>query len=508
MRILTLAITISGLFLVGCVDMFNQSRPIGIGTDPKEPTVINDVNTPAIEDDSASEKKAAVITPKTDKGKPDSATKTTPTTPQKSADSSQKKSATPPKPVDPELIDTPDHNENDEAGLLTPKTDDTPQANTKKGTQKAEDIVVPETDQGKKTDIVTPKPDKTVSENSAHSTPKKADPKAEKNPHADNTATDSTPSNIKLRKLVTKNEFRMVDQTGKAVLAIVNGKPIYMQKLWDTLTLDFGLSIAQQIIADEVVRQALKKHGLSERVTPVEIDAETKITIMQNVNAPGITHKNAMTVLPQLLREKGITMRQWRNAMARNIRLDRLSRKTIKISEKTLKQAYFFNYGGRHSISCIKVSDYLTADEAYRALKKGAKFADVVKKYSKGPNAKTGGHYAQVGLDANPNNIPIPLWKQAIRLKKVGQYSFPIKVEADYYIIRLDKIIPPKHEVSFKEAREDLERMVKENRIRSSRARNLRDLMLKSKIKWVDPLMSGQNEEAKQKAEREARENQ
>ena len=306
---------------------------------------------------------------------------------------------------------------------------------------------------------------------------------------------------LKLTTLRVGNQLKVVDQKGRAVLAVVNGTPIYMQKLWDQLTADFGLPIAQQLVADEVVKQEMKKLKLNYNVTPAEIDNESKETIVTSLATAKITEQNAMSVLPQILKERGLTMRQWETAMARNIRLSRIAEKKVKITEDMLKQAYFFNYGGRHKVNQIRVKNVLTANQVIKDLKAGKKFSDLAKKYSIGPNAKVGGRYAEVSMGANPQQIPIQLWRAAMLLKKVGDTTIPIKDESNYVILELAKIIPPKSDVSYETAKPDLECIVRENLVRNTRHKILGELMSKAKIDWKDPTIAGLEIQAKFKAE-------
>ena len=312
---------------------------------------------------------------------------------------------------------------------------------------------------------------------------------------------------IKLTTIRDGNQLRTVDQKGRAVLALVNGKAIYMQKVWDQLTDDFGLPIAQQLIADEVVKQAMKKLNLNYTVTPAEIDEESKDTIVTSLASHKITPQNALNVLPQILKERGLTMRQWETTMARNIRLSRIAEKKVKVTEEMLKQAYFYNYGGRHKVNQIRVNNILTANKISKELKAGKNFAALAKKYSSGPNAKTGGQYAEVSIGANPQKIPIQLWRAAMMLKKVGETTIPIKDESSYVILELAEIIPPKSDVTYETAKPDLECIVRENLIRNTRHQILAELMSKAKIEFKDPTVSGLNLKARLKAKEEEQNN-
>mgnify|MGYP000949251562 FL=1 len=88
-------------------------------------------------------------------------------------------------------------------------------------------------------------------------------------------------------------------------------------------------------------------------------------------------------------------------------------------------------------VSHILVKDQKTANDIEAQLKKGAKFADLAKKYSIDPGSKANG--GELGWSDGSNYVPE--FTAAIKTLKQGQYTTtPVKSQFGYHIIRLNGI--------------------------------------------------------------------
>ena len=64
--------------------------------------------------------------------------------------------------------------------------------------------------------------------------------------------------------------------TPKALLAKVNGNPLFMESLHEVLVQDYGFPIARQPIADELVLRELEKQNIPPEVTTRQIEIENR----------------------------------------------------------------------------------------------------------------------------------------------------------------------------------------------------------------------------------------
>lgn len=91
----------------------------------------------------------------------------------------------------------------------------------------------------------------------------------------------------------------------------------------------------------------------------------------------------------------------------------------------------------QYDVSHILVKDQKTANDIEAQLKKGAKFADLAKKYSIDPGSKANG--GELGWSDGSNYVPE--FTSAIKTLKKGQYTTtPVKSQFGFHIIKLNDV--------------------------------------------------------------------
>ena len=91
----------------------------------------------------------------------------------------------------------------------------------------------------------------------------------------------------------------------------------------------------------------------------------------------------------------------------------------------------------QYDVSHILVKDQKTANDIEAQLKKGAKFADLAKKYSTDPGSKANG--GELGWSDGSNYVPE--FTKAIKTLKKGEYTTtPVKSQFGYHIIKLNDV--------------------------------------------------------------------
>ena len=286
------------------------------------------------------------------------------------------------------------------------------------------------------------------------------------------------------------------------VLARVNGVEVPMSRLHDALLEDFGLRPAQNIIADEVVRQALVRRNLPQEVSEMDIRSESVLALRRIFRFVKIPSGNQLDqMLNQFIAStSNFTRRAWDASMARNVRLGRLAENKIpKITEDEIRKAFFREYDGKIRVRTIRVASYSEAQAIVKRLEKGEQFAKLASKYSTHPSSRDGGLLPDIGTKSKPDIIPPVLARVAREdLKKPGDISDPVVCGAHIYILKLEEIIPPR-KVKYDDVKEELRLFLREIKKFDLRQQILHSLIKKSRIEYVNPVIRAKYMELQRK---------
>lgn len=295
-------------------------------------------------------------------------------------------------------------------------------------------------------------------------------------------------------------EVEFLVENPRPVMANVNGKPIYIEKLNEALVSDYGLPIARQFVADEVVRQELLNRNLSTKVTDQEINQESLRSMrMLFPLEDNISDDQFENILDQFLRNYRYTRRQWNQTMTRNVLLSRLVENNIPVTDAELQEAFFRKYDGKYTARFIQVDSLEKAQDVLKTLKdKKVDFAVLAQKESINMAAKDGGLF-ELTTKTAPDWIP-PAIVKVVRSMQVGQISEPVMAGATFHIIKLESKTPPSS-VKLDDVKPDLLVLVREAKLQQERQKYLAALMQKAKIEFVDPTLRTQNEKMLQKAD-------
>jgi len=277
------------------------------------------------------------------------------------------------------------------------------------------------------------------------------------------------------------------------VMAYVNGKAIGMDGLHEILVRAHGITIARQLIANELVRQALAVKGLA--VTEKDVEAESDRVLTQ-VFPDVDSDERREELLGQLLAQKGLTLDEWRLTMKRNAMLRKLLEPEIEITEPQLREQFVLEYGGKVRIRHIQVDTLADAQKALKEIRDGADFVRMVVKFSTHTSAKTGGLVPPFG-ETTPG-VPPAMKQAALALKQIGEVSNPVQIGTAFHILRLDEIIEPQ-DVKFEDVKDTLAAGLKERQIHAMRAQRLKDIVRQAQeagqIRYVHPGLKAQADE-------------
>jgi peptidyl-prolyl cis-trans isomerase C len=167
----------------------------------------------------------------------------------------------------------------------------------------------------------------------------------------------------------------------------------------------------------------------------------------------------------------------------------------VNQSEEQLKDYYEknkdkFKTGQEVDTRQILVKTEQEAKEIRAKLDKGEDFADLARKFSIDPSAKTTG--GAIGFHAKGTLVP-EYEAVAFKLTKAGQISPPVKTQLGYHIIQLQGIKPPAY-TPYEEVKEFIKQRIVQEQQNDVLEKYVSDLKAKAKITINAELLKGEAE--------------
>jgi len=273
---------------------------------------------------------------------------------------------------------------------------------------------------------------------------------------------------------------------GRDVMAYVNGEPIYMDQLTELLVSGYGMSVAQQLVANEIVRQEAKRKNVS--VTGAEVEAEHQRTMDAMFGTVNDANQR-QRLLQQLLRRNNVSREQWTMTMRRNALLAKLAVNQVRVTEDDIKVEFDRRYERKVEVQHIQTATLADAQTVLRDLASGTEFTALVTKYSIGPSADQAGLLTPFG--AKDTGTPPALRQVALSMKTIGEVSDPIQVGTAFHILKLLRIIPPKN-VKYEDVRATLAAEVSKKKAVALQQDILQILIRGGKLQYVNPVLKSQ----------------
>lgn len=203
--------------------------------------------------------------------------------------------------------------------------------------------------------------------------------------------------------------------------------------------------LSQNLISGEEIVGLLQQYGLlSQLQRELIIDAEIasiKCTAEEIFNAyKAFYHHHQISSdedRATWLHQNNFTLGQFEHLVLRTIKIDRFKQENFagKVDSYFLQRK---NQLDRASYSLLRVKDFHLAQELFFRLEAGeATFSELVKQYSQGQEAETGGLIGPHEL-----SIPHPTLAQKIRSLKPGQSVALLQVADWFVVVRLDQYFP------------------------------------------------------------------
>jgi parvulin-like peptidyl-prolyl isomerase len=268
------------------------------------------------------------------------------------------------------------------------------------------------------------------------------------------------------------------------VMALVNGRPIPMARLYELLVRAQGLETGIEIVASETVTQEAQKRKVSSSEEEVQAEHE-RLLAEAYPSVPEVEQKDRL--LAQSLAQRGWSRVRWDLICRRNVLLRKMVEPNAVVSDEMLQAEYADQFGRKVAARHIEVESLDEWERIRKLLKGGADFEQTARKFSRNPSAKDGGLLPPMSK-TSPVEIPEVIRLAAVNLKEVGELSDPIKVGYAFHILRAEQIIAPAS-APFEQAKDKLRAALRERVIRRDEQRLMLELMIASKYEFVDPVL-------------------
>lgn len=280
------------------------------------------------------------------------------------------------------------------------------------------------------------------------------------------------------------------------VMALVNGKPIGMKALHEILVRDHGMSVAYQLIADELVRQEAIARKIS--VTKADLQKETDAVLRRALGELPAPNQRER-ILQELMSRLDVSPGMWDVLMQRQALLRKLVEPDVKVTDDELKEEFNLQYDRKVTVRDIQTATVADAEKALKALNaEGDKltedfFAELARKVSTGVTASTGGLLSPMTAKSP---MPPAIREAAMRFKKPLDMSGIVQSGTTFHILLCSKVEEPQ-DAKFDQVRGKLFESVHERHVAELQQQRLGALIQNArkagKIEFIDPTLKAQD---------------
>jgi foldase protein PrsA len=228
-------------------------------------------------------------------------------------------------------------------------------------------------------------------------------------------------------------------------IATVNGRPVDRDEFYRVLYASAGTRVLRQLIGLELARQMADAEGI--RPTQADFDAEYKRVVDQmgpEKDSMGkvLTQEDRKRILKAVLERRGLSVEEFEIGIRHQMYLKAIVKNKIAISDEMVQEEFKRVYGPRRAVRGIAVADMKQAEGIYNRLTKGEDFAKLAVENSIDFNsAPIGGQLGEI--TKNDPRLPLIVSNTAYSLK-VGEISSPVKINKQFWIIKVDQESTPK----------------------------------------------------------------
>lgn len=254
-------------------------------------------------------------------------------------------------------------------------------------------------------------------------------------------------------------------------VALVNGQVVTVKDLADLLMKKHGPQVTRQLVHMRLIEQELQRRGLTVTDQDVE-DLFKKHMAEAGGREPYLAR----------IRQSGATLDYVKNVELRTTcALIKLAGKEADVSDEEVQRAFTANFGEKRQIRRILLDKILIAADVVKQLEGGADFAALARKYSIDSRGKqNGGLTSPFGRGGLPQALK-EVENAAFDLK-VGQTSGIVAVGKQFYVIKLEGIIPARTDVKLDDVKDKLRAAIHNRKVIVLSNRIIGDLKKKAAI--------------------------
>lgn len=275
-------------------------------------------------------------------------------------------------------------------------------------------------------------------------------------------------------------------------IATVNGRAVERDEFYRVLYASAGMRVLRQLVGLELAKQMADAEGI--RPTQADFDAEYKrVTDRMGPEKDALgkvlTQEDRQRILKAVLERRGVSVEEFEIGIRHQAYLKAIVKRKIAISEEMIQEEFKRVYGPRRTIRIIAVADMKLGEGIYNRLVKGEDFAKLAEENSIDFNsAPIGGQLGEI--TKNDPRLPLIVTNTAYNLK-VGKFSSPVKVNSQFWIIKVDQESTPKP-ITLDKVKDQLQQDL-HDRLESEMIEKLETQLFKNaKIKVYDKPLSQQ----------------
>ena len=268
-------------------------------------------------------------------------------------------------------------------------------------------------------------------------------------------------------------------ETLPGVVATINGDAITIRELGEECLLRYGEEVLETEISHLLLRQSLKKAGLS--VTDADLDAEVRHAAQLAGLEGADTDAKLNEWFDTVTREEGITKQQYvQDAVWPSAALKKLTAEDVQVTEEDIQKGFEANFGPRVRCRAIVLGNLRRAQEVWDKARRNTSvefFGDLAAEYSVEPTSK-----------ALRGEVPPirhfggqPQLEDAAFALQPGQLSGIVQITDKFIILRCEGRTEP-IEVSLADVRQSLVRDIFEKKLRLAMSRKFDELRENSRI--------------------------
>jgi len=273
------------------------------------------------------------------------------------------------------------------------------------------------------------------------------------------------------------------------VMANVNGQPIYMTDLNEILVTNYGMTIAQQLIADMVVQQEANKRQII--VTDDDIAAENDYFLHGITDQQDVQPAHRRELLTRMLAEKGMSYADYERFLRRQVLLRKMVTPDIQIYEADLRNEFSRQFGRQVQVRHIQLESLAAADQVLQMLRDGADFARLAQDYSIDPSSAPNGGLLPP-ISSMSDECQPAIREVVLALNKPGEVSDIIRSGTTFHLLQLVREIPPQ-DVSFEQVKDQLHAALLRQAIDQAILSLLQRLIATADIEFTDPILRTQH---------------